>query len=184
MAGTVSYINVYMNDLSENEYMMKDFFRRNNKGLVIGLSVALFLSTAAYLAYTLVKGFEAMLLVIYILWFIVCVAGMFFHRFQTRSSLKKLRDVYGDRKYENSCTFAREMIRVKEFGAQTQIPYEKIRKYIAMDGYYAFLVAGGSAIVIKKGCFTKGDEKDFLKFMKSKCPKVRMPAILEDISDI
>ena len=168
----VLFENRYMDSLQEGKEMLREYYKKRQRIQRRVGDVLLIIVVAIYVCDFIFLGFDAEFLI----WFLVSTALCIFvhciYLFQTATAVRTAKKIHkGKEKIETVWRFYEDEIELIEGEQRICVPYTYLTKRMEMNRYIALLMPRSTAVIVKKGCFTKGIETEFDTFIKRKCPK-------------
>jgi len=88
------------------------------------------------------------------------------------------REMFEDQEVETCIAFA-DKIYMTEGEASVSVEYSQITEVLELNEIYALKTGEKGAVLVARGKFTAGDERDFMSFLRARCTHADMPDMPE-----
>ena len=155
------------------EYIRKIALRKllhvSGIGIWVALGMTLYFVFTGDRAHAIVPGAFLLLFVL-----LRSLAPLLFAANLVRAS----REMFEDQEAETCVSFS-DKIYLSEGEAHACVEYSQITEVLQLSEIYALKTGDSSAVLVARGKFTTGDERDFLSFLRARCVHAEMPDMPE-----
>ncbi len=158
------FINQHKREKSVYKELATYGYLRNPSILIFYIAFSIFCITGT------IKGERKVIFLAALIMFFVILAVKYF-RYIKYGYKKEMELSSGELATYTLTFFDERIVFQSSFGTSIDIDYAIIKKVVSSKSYYFLFTNQNQTFVVKKDGFIKGNEEEFVTFMKQKCSK-------------